>query len=268
MAELERTTGPVGERHAAMFARDGVLVVETLVDCEETARIRDLVEPLLSGAIDTGRQRMDFGDFDDETPEVERITQIMQIHDFVPQVLDGPYAERALAAAKTLLGADMTLDMTMLMDKLPHTATPTPWHQDEAYWLPDMPDRRALSVWLALEEVTVENGCMAFVPGSHAVPTRKHDWVGARGQALVAEVDEGEGVAVPLAEGSATFHHGNMLHSAGGNITDGRRRALVLNYRSEAMIAWERERGYDHRSENARNEGEPVTRALHPGNRR
>jgi phytanoyl-CoA hydroxylase len=266
--KLERTKGPVGKRHAAMFARDGVLVVDDLVDAGETTQLRELLEPLLVGDIEAGNQRMDFGDFENDTPEVERITQIMQIHDFVPEVLDGPYAAQALDAARAILGDDMELDMTMLMDKLPHTATATPWHQDEAYWLPGIPDRRALSVWLALEEVTVESGCMAFVPGSHAQPTRKHIWAGKEGQALRVEVGDDEGVAVPLPEGGATFHHGNMLHSAGGNVTSGRRRALVLNFRSAEMIAWQRERGYDHRSENARDDGEPVTRAKHPGNKR
>ncbi|MBN36045.1 MAG: phytanoyl-CoA dioxygenase [Rhodospirillaceae bacterium] len=268
MALLERTTAPVGEHHAQQFARDGVLVVDDLISRDETARLRELVEPLYDGTVDTGQQRMDLGDFEDEAPAVERITQIMQVHDFVPEVLEGRYAVLALAAARTILGEDMELDMTMLMDKLPGAATPTPWHQDQAYWLPDIPDRRSLSVWLALENVTVESGCMAFVPGSHTEPTRPHTWAGSNGQALTTEVAAGEGVAVPLPEGGATFHHGNMLHSAGGNTTDGRRRALVLNYRSAAMIAWERERGYDHRSENARNEGEPLTRALHPGNKR
>lgn len=57
------------------------------------------------------------------------------------------------------------------MDKLPETATPTPWYQDEAYWLPEIPDRRSNSVWLALDDVTLESGCMWFVPGSHRQPT-------------------------------------------------------------------------------------------------
>ena len=266
MRSLERTRAPVGGRHAAIFARDGALVLEDLVDTEETARVKALVEPLFAGAIDAGRQRMDFGDFEEETaPGAERIVQIMQIHDFAPEALDGPCAERALAAARVLLGGDMALDMTMLMDKPPGSVTPTPWHQDEAYWLPGIPDRRSLSVWLALDEATVENGCMAFVPGSHAEPTRRHVWAGPRGQALKTGVADDEGVAAPLPEGGCTFHHGNMLHGAGGNVTSGRRRALVLNFRSEAMIRWQRERGYDHRSENARDDGEPVARALHPG---
>jgi phytanoyl-CoA hydroxylase len=265
---LERSGLPVGAAHRTRFERDGVLVLDDVAGCEEIARLVALLEPLFAGEVDAGKQRMDFGDFDAEPATRERTTQIMQIHDFVPEALETGHAARMLEAARVILGPDMELDMTMVMDKLPGTATPTPWHQDEAYWLPDIPDRRSFSVWLALDDAEIENGCMWFVPGSHREPTRAHGWAGPRGQGLKAEVAEGEGMAVPLKAGGCTIHHGNMLHMAGGNVTDRRRRALILNYRSGEMIAWQRERGYDHRSENARNDGAPETRALNPGDKR
>lgn len=268
MQHPHRTRPPVGAEHRALLERHGYLVVEDFVDSGEVAHLIALLEPLLSGEVDCGVQRADFGDFGETKHEVERITQIMQPHDFAPGLLESEFYRRSLAASRVLLGEDMELDMAMTMDKLPHTATATPWHQDEAYWLPGIPDRRSLSVWLALDEATVENGCMWFVPGSHAEPTRAHRWAGPRGQTLTADVGPDEGVAMPLKPGSCTFHHGNMLHWAGGNVTDGRRRACITNFRSAAMIAWERERGYDHRSENARIDGDPVSRALHPGSRR
>jgi len=265
---LPRTRAPVGDEHRALFARDGVLVLEDLVDAAEVTRLTELLEPLYAGQINSGPQRMDFADYDGERSTIERTTMIMQPHDFVPALMETTYLDRALEAGRALLGGDMEVDMTMAMDKLPHTAAATPWHQDEAYWLPGIPDRRSLSVWLALDEATVDNGCIWFVPGSHAEPTRRHDWAGAHGQTQAARVSPDEGVPVPLRPGSCTFHHGNMLHAAGGNVTDRRRRALVVNVRSGAMIAWERERGYDHRSENARNDGEPEARLAHPGSRR
>ena len=49
----------------------------------------------------------------------------------------------------------------------------TPWHQDEAYWL-NMPDKRAVSFWVALQDVNVDNGCMWFVPGSQKLPLREY----------------------------------------------------------------------------------------------
>ena len=139
--------------------------------------------------------------------------------------------------------------MDMLIDKAPHTDTPTPWHQDQAYWMPGMPDRRSVSCWLALDATTVDNGCMWFVPGSHRRPVRTHRYSGESGHALETDAAESEALACPLAPGSATFHDGGTLHHSRGNSTDTRRRALIANFRPAAMIAWERERGYDHRHE-------------------
>ena len=137
----------------------------------------------------------------------------------------------------------------MLIDKAPNTDTPTPWHQDQAYWMPGMPDRRSVSCWLALDRTTLENGCLWFVPGSHRQPVRRHRYSGETSHALETDASEGEGVACPLAPGSATFHDGGTLHYSRGNSTSTRRRALIANFRPAAMIAWERERGYDHRHE-------------------
>ena len=69
------------------------------------------------------------------------------------------------------------------------------------------------------------------------------------GHALETDAFESEAVACPLAPGSATFHDGGTLHYSRGNSTSSRRRALVTNFRPAAMIAWERERGYNHRNE-------------------
>ena len=239
----------------ARYRREGYLRVDGIVDAAEVRRLITLLEPLYSGELDAGEQRLDLGDFDAMKTQGERIVQVMLPSDFVPTLHDSPYFSRTLAFARQLLGDDLALDMEMLMDKPPETAAETPWHQDAAYWLPDMPDRRALSVWLALDVATVDNGCMWYVPGSHREPTRPHRWAGPRSETLVADVAPDEGVAEPLAPGDCVFHDGNMLHFTRGNATDRRRRALIVNYRPAAMIGWERERGFDHRTANERDDG-------------
>ena len=53
-------------------------------------------------------------------------------------------------------------------------------------------------------------------------------------------------MAVPLAAGGATFHAGRTLHYTRGNSTANPRRAYITNFRPAAMVAWEREHGFDH----------------------
>jgi len=89
--------------------------------------------------------------------------------------LASPLHHKASILAKTLLGPDMEFDFDMLITKEGRTETETPWHCDEAYWLKEMPDKRALSFWFPMSDVDVDNGCMWFVPGSHKEdPIRKH----------------------------------------------------------------------------------------------
>jgi len=248
----EAADGPLDRGAVARYRRDGYLRVDEIVDAAEVARLVALLEPLFVGEIDAGDQRIDLGDFSAARTEGERIVQVMLPSDFVPELHDSPCFARTQAIARQLLGDDMARDMEMLMDKPPFSATETPWHQDAAYWLPEMPDRRSLSVWIALDPADVENGCMWYVPGSHREPTRTHRWAGPRSATLATDVADGEGVPVPLRPGDCVFHDGHMLHHTAGNTTDRRRRALIVNYRSRGMIDWERERGFDHRTESDR----------------
>jgi len=144
-----------------------------------------------------------------------------------------------------LLGEDLELYFDMLIDKAPFTNAPTPWHQDCAYWI-SMPDTRAVSCWVALDEAIKENGCMWYIPKSHLLPVRPHVPSAKGGGALMCEASEDEAVAIEIKSGSCVFHHGGTLHYSRGNSTDKRRRAFITNYRPESMIRYEREQGFDH----------------------
>ena len=80
---------------------------------------------------------------------------------------DGPLHARAFGLSKALLGEDMAFDFDMLIFKDANTETETPWHQDEAYWPAGMTDKRAITMWTALDEATKANGSMWYIRGSH-----------------------------------------------------------------------------------------------------
>lgn len=126
------------------------------------------------------------------------------------------------------------------------TDTPTPAHQDQSYW-PELTDKRAVSVWVALDDSTVENGCMWYGPRTHLQPLRAHYKSGpATNAALQCDASEAEMVPMPLTAGGAGLHAGRTLHYSRGNKTDGPRRAYILNFRPRAAIEQEREKGFDH----------------------
>jgi phytanoyl-CoA hydroxylase len=235
------------------FERDGFAEVKDLIQTTEVENLLRLYDRFLDGSIEVGSMRADLGAGSDRKDGVkENITQIMWPSEFVPVLHDTPAYQNALRIVREMLGEDMDFDFDMLIDKAPHSGTATPWHQDCAYW-PDLPDKRAASCWIALDEATLDNGCMWFAPGSQNGELRPHNPAGKGGGALQCDGNEDEARPVPLPPGACTFHGGKTLHYSRGNTTDGHRRALILNFRPTEMIRLEREKGFDHgKSDNVR----------------
>lgn len=232
------------------FREQGYLLIPNLIDAGTVKNYQEIYEDFLSGRVNTQGFRSDLsGALDSENdsstqPPKERITQIMVPSRLQPSLLQQPIHQRCLSVSHQLLGDDLALDFDMLIDKPPHSNTETPWHQDSAYWL-KLPDTRALSCWMALDEATIDNGCMWYVPGSHSHPMRAHKQSGNKG-ALTCAGDEAEAVVMEVNPGDCIVHHGNTLHYSRGNSMNTRRRAFITNFRPQTMIELERNQGYDH----------------------
>src|SRR5690606_31555109 len=148
------------------FNKNGYLKIGDLLSIKEVEDLRTIYDELLQDKINTAHLRSDLAGADaSPDKKVERITQIMRPSSVNPDLLKKTAYKIALQWAKDLLGDDMELDFDMMINKAPYTDTPTPWHQDAAYWI-DMPDKRAASCWIALDKVFEENGCMWFIPKS------------------------------------------------------------------------------------------------------
>lgn len=116
------------------------------------------------------------------------------------------------------------------------------WHQDERY-IPTR-DRSLVGAWIAIDDATVDNGCLWVVPGSHRdgylYPTRAHgrpDEYDSSDQAY--GFDDAAGVPVEVAAGSVVFFNGYLLHRSSKNRTTGFRRALVNHYLNGwSLLPW------------------------------
>lgn len=240
----------ITDRQRLDFNEQGYLVVPQLLNSEELTYYRELYKDFLQNKVDASPYRSDLGGHVDDKNDTsrERITQIMVPSRVLPKLLEEVLHEKTLTIARQLMGEDMTLDFDMLIDKAPMSNTPTPWHQDCAYWI-DMPDKRAVSCWVSLDEATVDNGCMWYIPGSHHLPVRSHYPAGKGGGALECDAQEDEGLAIPLQPGDCVLHHGGTAHYSRGNSTSLLRRAFITNFRPQAMVDYERDQGYDHTGE-------------------
>lgn len=110
-------------------------------------------------------------------------------------------------------------------------ANPTAWHTDSPYWSFSSPE--AISIWVALDDMTPENGCLYFIPGTHK--TRGEKSIGTEanmGDLFTLYPDWGSQDAEPaiMKAGSCCFHNAHVAHAAGPNMTPKRRRAMTCNY--------------------------------------
>ncbi len=150
----------------------------------------------------------------------------------VPELLDTVYVRNArrVAAALLDLDADGLQVWGHMISKPPRIGHETPWHQDEAYWDPEL-RYHAVGAWMPLDDCDESNGCMTFVPGSHrsAVLEHRHisDDPNVHGLEFAVPVDVSSAVSVPLRAGGATFHHPRTYHYTGPNRSDRRRRAYA-----------------------------------------
>lgn len=176
---------------------------------------------------------------------------------YEPRLVDNIFERRATSIAQQLLGDDATLDYDQFLAKRPRRPGAIfAWHQDLGYWPTGTPDTRTVTCSLAIDDATLENGCLRVVPGSHLEPRlrphRPSAWstspeLRAEAHTLTVELTERDQmVALPLPRGSITVHNERIVHGSAGNQTDGWRRTYVIAHRSRQTVAYERSIGFTH----------------------
>ncbi|XP_062500241.1 phytanoyl-CoA dioxygenase domain-containing protein 1 homolog [Corticium candelabrum] len=171
-----------------------------------------------------------------------RITQLFHDLVFVPaitvassQLIDPSRKER-----------DIRLWHDQLFAKPARYGGVVAWHQDYSYWIRTKPMLH-LTVHVAVDEQTVENGGLHFVPGSHrwhrdGMPLPITDDSFADMESIQKVLTNEERAAfkpVPalLKKGEASFHHPLMVHGSFSNQTDKPRRAAVVNYIADGVYS-------------------------------
>lgn len=113
----------------------------------------------------------------------------------------------------------------------PAYATFTAYHLDLPYWSFTSPS--SITIWVALDDATLENGCLYYLPGSQKAEKYDNVEIGKDLGALFDVYPEWRSidpVSCPVPAGGACFHNGLTAHGAGANMTHGRRRAMTCAY--------------------------------------
>jgi len=223
---------------AQQFAHNGFLSIQSLTTPQDIARIRSLLDPLFDRFDTLGERAVDIAG-----PRVPgmamRSPEINEPVKLVPGLTQTLTYARCKRIARELLGVPVGYMFDHAIYKLPHNNASTAWHQDEAYSARVIP-LRSVHFWIPLQEATINNGCMWFIPGSNLGGIRPHQVAAVRtsgpnhkpaGATISThDVDPTKAVACPLQVGSVTAHHPLTLHYTGANHTDEYRRVWILHF--------------------------------------
>jgi phytanoyl-CoA hydroxylase len=157
-------------------------------------------------------------------------------HPVFQALVEHPRTKGFIEAA---LGLKVFLKGTMALSKPPFIGSEKPWHQDNAYfnWLP----LEALATaWIALDDTTVENGCMYVLPGMHVKGAFRHVHT-IDCQIVPGRLDYSDAIPIEMKAGGAMVFSSMLPHQTPPNRTASRRRALQFQYRGENTRAVSKE---------------------------
>jgi len=138
-----------------------------------------------------------------------------------------------LIPASQLLGGAVRFWHDQLFVKPPHHGGVVAWHQDYSYWTRTQPVAH-LSCWIGLDDSTLENGCVHYVPGSHRwnllpVTGLANDMRSIHSVLNDEQKEQFKPVPIELKAGECSFHHPLMVHGSYENKSGHPRRGTVIN---------------------------------------
>jgi len=210
-------------KQLAQLNQDGFAVVDNIADLDDLAAIRGAIDELLErGNVPT----KELG----ERGNSPQILEIWWPSKLSKRIAESRFVQNARAVSEAYFGREVTHNFDHAIIKPPFNLRETAWHQDFAYNNRFSFSSR-LHWWLPLHDVTIDQGCMNFVRGSHRIGRLPHVRVGATSDALKTKLpDNADVVSCPLKVGSATVHTQATLHCTGPNKTSSARYAFILQF--------------------------------------
>ena len=213
------------------FEADGYLILDPCLEEGEVEALRHRVRQIAEGELHFPEESIEY----EPGASGRRMETLRKIngpglHD--PFFVDHARHSRLLDPIVDLIGPDVKLFGDQLFMKPPGGIEKT-YHQDCPYF--SIEPMAMVSAWVALDDVTEDNGCMYVVPGSHKLGAVEHSepWmVGGRLDMKIPDtaIDRERERPITMRAGGCSFHHGLIQHRSGPNRTDRFRRGLATHY--------------------------------------
>jgi phytanoyl-CoA hydroxylase len=214
----------------ADFDRDGFVIVRNFLASPDFAELTANLERYIAEVVPTLPATHAFYD-DPARPETLKQMQYLSVDPYFRAYREH---RRWCELAETLIGEPARAEEPEWFNKPSGTNHPTPPHQDNYYFCLKPPN--VVTIWLALDHVDEENGCLRYVPGSHRRGVRPHNATRvlgfSQGIADFGPDDTAREVKILLEPGDAVVHHGEAIHRAEANRSATRqRRAFAMVFK-------------------------------------
>lgn len=194
------------------FERDGYAIFRRVVDADLIQEASDHVEWLQRTHADVPTEALTH---DYMTPFWHRVMS----------------DDRILDIAQLFVGPNIASYSTHHFVKMPFAGKRVEWHQDAAFW--PLEPMEVVTLWLAIDHSTPENGCLRIIPGSHkwsVEEMRPTEEDGYFHQQIKMDVDESQALDIVLAPGDIEVHHPGIVHGSNANSSPSRRAGLAIRY--------------------------------------
>lgn len=220
----------------ATYQENGFLVIENFLDAQELEAWRETTEEAVHQRLESLQKegyRADIhtnqGNPEDYYAQVfVQCVKLAETHDGMRKTIFDPRLGEMAASLAGVDGIRVWHDQALFKQPF---GNPTGWHLDNPYW--SFSSRDAISLWVALDDATLGNGCLYYIPGSQKTATYNNSGIGMNiGDLFKLYPDwrKIDSVACPCPAGSAVFHSGLTAHGAGANMTNRPRRAMTCAY--------------------------------------
>ncbi len=230
MAIQPQATLPLSTEELQQFQIDGYVIVENLLDTEETEWLGKIARA------DKQLAERAYGREDSEGAVVTLDVRNEIVDDYYSAIASN---ERIVNRMQFFLDDEVYHYHHKLILKEPRVGGAWEWHQDYGYWYnfgcltPDMG-----SCLIAIDEATRANGCLQVLKGSHLIGRIDHvktgDQTGADLERVAIAKERYELVYVELKPGAAVLFHSNLLHRSDRNHSDNPRWALICCYNTKS----------------------------------
>jgi hypothetical protein len=215
------------------FNENGFLAGIKMLDEQQIERLRDELSSLTDP--DSPGHELFYEFHSNEAADVNTILfHALGAWRIAPAYHDVLWNPRFVMAASQLLGdVPVRFWHDQLFYKPAKKGGVVAWHQDYSYWTRTKPLAH-LTCWCGLDDSTIENGCLQYVPGSHRwglldKPELAGDMMGITSYLTPEQQQQFHPIPVETQAGEAIFHHPLTLHGSGENKSSQPRRAFVIN---------------------------------------